>query len=159
MMEDDESKRPTRIFIAGIMQGSRIEKTLHGQNYREKIAEILRGIFPDADIYDPRASHKNSPDYSSETGRETFLRHNRRCAEAVDLLVAYVPEASMGTAIEMWEAWKNGATVITISPMSRNWAVKFLSHKIYPDLDAFETAAAAGEFTELAAANRSDRKD
>ena len=138
-----------RIFIAGIMQGSRIEKSLHGQDYREKIADILRTAFVSADIYDPRAAHKNSPDYSNETGRETFLRHNRQCGSSVDLLVAYLPEASMGTAIEMWEGWKNGAKIVSISPMDRNWAVKFLSHRIYPDMAAFEQAAQNGELNQL----------
>lgn len=149
MTSNERALGRLRIFIAGIMQGSRVEKSLHGQDYREEIAKILRRAFPSADLYDPRAAHKNSPDYSNETGRETFLRHNRQCAEAVDLLVAYLPEASMGTAIEMWEAWKNKAYVVSISPMDRNWAVKFLSHRIYPDLAAFEDAAQNGELARL----------
>lgn len=140
-----------RFFIAGIMQGSRVEKALHGQGYREQIASILRAAFPGASIYDPHAGREDSPDYPQETGRETFLRHNRQCGEAVDFLVAYLPEASMGTGIEMWEAWKNGATVVSISPMTRNWAVKFLSHAVYPDLAAFERAALDGELNRLAA--------
>ena len=44
-----------------------------------------------------------------------FFRHNRMCRE-IDVLLAFVPEASMGTAIEMWEAYQHGAAVITISP-------------------------------------------
>ena len=66
------------------------------------------------------------------------------CRE-VDVLVAFVPEASMGTAIEMWEAHQHGAAVITISPLRHNWAVKFLSHALYADLPAFETALRSGE--------------
>lgn len=144
-----ESPKKLRVFIAGIMQGSRIEKALHGQDYREQIASMLRQAFPDADIYDPRAAHKNSPDYSNETGQETFLRHNRQCADVVDFLVAYLPEASMGTAIEMWEAWKSGATVISISPMTRNWAVKFLSDAVYPNLESFGQALRNGDWRDV----------
>jgi len=66
------------------------------------------------------------------------------CRE-VDALVAFVPEASMGTAIEMWEAYQHGAAVITISPLHRNWAVKFLSHALYADMPAFEAAMQSGE--------------
>lgn len=133
-----------RFFIAGIMQGSETVKRIHSQNYRTVIKEIIRREFPDADIYDPFEKHKNSLQYVAETGKETFLRHNKMCATEVDCLVAFIPEASMGTAIEMWEAWKNGATVISISPMDANWAVKFLSHEIYPDVESFDRCV--GEF-------------
>ena len=64
------------------------------------------------------------------------------CGEEVDVLIAYVPEASMGTAIEIWEAWKNGALVLAISPMDQNWAIRFLSHAIYPDLESFKRSVA-----------------
>ena len=36
-----------------------------------------------------------------------FERHNDMCRE-VDVVIAFVPEASMGTAIEMWEAYQHG---------------------------------------------------
>ncbi len=65
------------------------------------------------------------------------------CRE-IDVLLAFVPEASMGTAIEMWEAYQHGAAVITVSPLKHNWAVKFLSHAIYDDLGEFEAAVESG---------------
>ena len=65
------------------------------------------------------------------------------CRE-VDMLLAFVPEASMGTAIEMWEAHQHGAAVITISPLKLNWAVRFLSHEIYPTLVEFEADLKSG---------------
>ena len=73
-----------------------------------------------------------------------FFHHNRMCRE-IDVLLAFVPEASMGTAIEMWEAHQHGAAVITVSPLKHNWAVKFLSHAIYADLPEFEAALQSGE--------------
>ncbi|MDO5580972.1 MAG: hypothetical protein Q4G69_07535 [Planctomycetia bacterium] len=126
-----------KIFIAGIMQGSIQEKSIHSQNYRKEIADKLRTKFPDAEIYDPFGNHQNSLNYTDQTGKETFLKHNRMCGTDVDLLIAYIPEASMGTAVEMWEAWKNNAKVISITPMIANWAVRFLSHAVYPDLSSF----------------------
>jgi hypothetical protein len=48
------------------------------------------------------------------------------CGET-DLLIAFVPEATMGTAIEMWEAARHGRVVVTISPLDLNWAVQFCS--------------------------------
>ena len=131
-----------KFFIAGIMQGSIVERGLHGQNYRDRIKEIIGRQLPEAEIYDPLELNKNSLYYDDELGRTTFLRHNKMCGEEIDVLIAYVPEASMETAIEIWEAWKNGALVLTISPMDQNWAVRFLSHAVYPDLESFEKSAA-----------------
>ncbi len=133
-----------RFFLAGIMQGSHTEATVHDQQYRQHLKELLAEHFPEADVYDPFADHENSIDYDEPSGRTVFMRHNEMCGQ-VDVLVAFVPEASMGTAIEMWEAYRHGAAVLTISPLKLNWAVKFLSHKIYPDLPAFEAAVRSGE--------------
>jgi hypothetical protein len=59
-------------------------------------------------------------------------------------VLAFVPEASMGTAIEMWEARRHGRAVIAVSPMHLNWAVKFLSDALYADLDELEAAIRDG---------------
>jgi len=131
-----------KIFIAGIMQGSHAQAAIHDQDYRERITSLLAAAFPEADIYDPRAKHQKSLEYKASTGREVFFQHNFMCRE-IDLLLAYLPQASMGTAIEMWEAYQHGAMVITISPLKHNWAVKFLSHVLYTDLEEF--AAAIGD--------------
>jgi hypothetical protein len=133
-----------RFFLAGIMQGSHAAARCHCQDYRTHIARLVETHFPDADLYDPHAKHSTSLDYSHETGRDVFFRHNLMCRQ-IDVLVAFVPEASMGTAIEMWEAYQHGAAVITISPLRHNWAVKFLSHALYADLPAFEAALLSGE--------------
>ena len=66
------------------------------------------------------------------------------CGE-VDAVIAFVPEASMGTAIEIWEAHQNGHAVITISPLSKNWAIRFLSDLIYPNLGSFLVGLESGE--------------
>jgi len=133
-----------RIFLAGIIQGSLVEATVHGQDYRERIKGLLAEHLPQADVYDPVANHTNSIEYDDVTGREVFFRHNAMCRE-VDVLLAFAPEASMGTAVEMWEAYQHGAAVIAISPLKHNWAIKFLSHAIYVDVEEFEAALESGE--------------
>jgi hypothetical protein len=133
-----------RFFLAGIMQGSHTEALLHDQEYRERITRLLETHFPHADVYDPLANHSESLGYDETTGRSVFFGHNLMCRE-IDVLLAFVPEASMGTAIEMWEAYQHGAAVITISPLQHNWAVKFLSHAVYNDWAAFEAALESGE--------------
>lgn len=133
-----------RFFLAGIMQGSHLGAVLHTQDYRGKLKELVRQYFPHAQIYDPLADHQQSLGYDDATGRDVFYHHNRMCRE-VDVVLAFVPEASMGTAIEMWEAHEHGrAAVITISPLEHNWAVKYCSHEVFPDIEAFEAALASG---------------
>ncbi len=133
-----------QFFLAGIMQGSHTEATLHDQDYRQRIARLIARSFPQAVVYDPRANHAESLGYDDLLGKRVFFQHNRMCRE-IDVLLAFVPAASMGTAIEMWEAYQNGAAVITISPLRHNWAVKYLSHALYADLEAFEAAIERGE--------------
>ena len=77
-------------------------------------------------------------------GREVFFHHNQLCAE-VDVVLAFAPEATMGTAIEMWEAYKHGKAVIAVSPKTHNWAVRFLSHELYADVDELQAALASGQ--------------
>ena len=105
-----------QFFLAGIIQGSHTEAAVHDQQYRRHIKELLAAHFPEADIYDPFAGHENSIDYDEPAGRSVFFRHNDMCRK-IDVLLAFAPEASMGTAIEMWEAYQHGAAVIAISPL------------------------------------------
>lgn len=132
-----------RIFLAGIMQGSHLGAVLHEQDYRSRLRELLAKHWPAADIYDPLADHADSLDYDEHRGRRVFYHHNQMCRD-VDLVVAYVPQASMGTAIEMWEAYRNGRRVVTISPLVHNWVVRYCSDAIYPDFEAFAAALADG---------------
>lgn len=129
-----------RFFLAGIMQGSLPTAALHEQSYREYLRSLIETHFPGANVYDPWAAHQDSLAYDDATARSVFYDHNRLCRE-VDVVIAFVPEASMGTAIEMWEAHEHGhAVVVTISPMDHNWAIRYCSHFLYHDLPAFQAA-------------------
>lgn len=132
-----------RIFLAGIMQGSHTKAVLHEQDYRERIKGLIARHLPEADVYDPLADHAKSLEYGERKGRDVFFHHNLMCRD-VEVLLAFVPSASMGTAIEMWEAYQHGAAVVTISPLRLNWAVKFLSHVLYADLEEFSSALEDG---------------
>jgi len=137
-----------RFFLAGIMQGSHVGPLLHEQDYRRRIRELIAAQFPDAEVYDPRENHSGSIAYDDATGRRVFFAHNQMCRE-VDVLLAFVPEASMGTAIEMWEAYCHGTVVITISPMEHNWAIRFLSHARYAGVEEFAAAVVDGRVAEV----------
>jgi hypothetical protein len=131
------NKRPPSFFIAGIIQGSSRSRDLSDQGYRGHLAEILKKIFPDADIISPYDLHPNSIDYDLDKGKATFLEMVSR-AKHSDVLIAYLPEASLGTAIEMWESFRSGVTIWTISPMKENWVVRFFSHRVFASLGEFE---------------------
>ena len=132
-----------RFFLAGIMQGSHLAAVIHNQDYRERLTCLLKEHFPEAEIFDPLAEHRNSLEYDDERGRHVFMHHNQLSAE-VDVLLAFVPEASMGTAIEMWQAHRAGRAVVTISPLTLNWTVRFLSHALYSTYEDFESAVTCG---------------
>jgi hypothetical protein len=137
-----------RIFLAGIMQGSHRGADLHDQDYRDRIRTVLSEHVPDAELFCPFDQHRNSLEYDDGFGRQVFLEHIELAAQS-DVLVAYVPEASMGTALEMWAAHRAGRLVLTISSMPHNWVVRFLSDRIFSDLDAFERAVRLGELRQL----------
>jgi hypothetical protein len=132
-----------RIFLAGIMQGSHVSAQLHSQEYRAHLKWLLGEHLPEAEVYDPQADHTNSLEYDDALGRQVFFHHNQLCRE-VDVVLAFVPLASMGTAIEMWEAHQAGKVVVAISPLAHNWAGRFLSHILYTDLAEFEAELTSG---------------
>ena len=66
-----------RFFLAGIMQGSHTASRCHAQDYRAQLARLIEAHFPDAEIYDPHAKHSTSLEYTHETGRDVFFRHNQ----------------------------------------------------------------------------------
>jgi hypothetical protein len=134
-----------RFFLAGIMQGSHVGAVLHNQDYRGRIKKLLAAHIPGAEIYDPLSDHGASLEYDDARAREVFWYHNRMC-RTVDVVLAFLPEASIGTAIEMFEAYEHDRIVVAVSPMQHNWAVKFLSHLLYADLEEFERAVISGEF-------------
>jgi hypothetical protein len=132
-----------KIFLAGIIQGSISERAIHAQDYRGRIKELLATYAPAYDSYCPIANHPQSLGYDQQTGRKVFLEHIDMARES-DVLIAYVPQASMGTAIEMWEAHNAGRLVLTISPLAENWAIKFLSDRVFPTIGEFESFLASG---------------
>ena len=134
-----------RVFLGGIMQGSHINTDLHEQGYRPYIIELFAKHLPEAEVYDPLAGHQSSVEYDDEQGKAVFHRHLQMCRD-FDVTLAFLPQASMGTAIEMWEARQANRCVVSISPLTHNWVVRFFSDLIYPDLESFEQGLASGEF-------------
>jgi hypothetical protein len=144
-----------KVFIAGIMQGSRLDRYIDDQDYRRIITEAIRNRHPEAEIVDPNELHPQGVDYGDELAKNTLLEM-ADLAKRCDLVVAYAPTASMGTAIEMWQAFQAGVPVVTISPMAANWVIKHLSDVLLPSLDAFRRWVAGGGLDRLMASDQFD---
>jgi hypothetical protein len=132
-----------RVFIGGIMQGSIQEMAIHGQNYRARIADLVRERYPGVEIVDPFELHPNSVTYDRQTAIETFLAMLDEAAGA-DVLIAYLPQASLGTAAEIWRAYAAGVPVYVLSPMVHNWMLWATATRILDDWEAFEAFIAEG---------------
>lgn len=136
------------IFLAGIIQGSLTEPEIHSQDWRTPIREALRLHCPRGDVYCHYQAHPNSIAYELPDIVATLEDGNAKAAGS-DVVICWLPSASMGTGLEMYLAHKAGAVVVAITPMAANWVVRAYSDRILPDLDAFEAFLAAGELEEL----------
>jgi len=142
-------ERTVNVFLAGIIQGSLVEATINSQDWREPIKRTLARHLPQADIYCHYTEHPNSITYALPEIRTTLTDGIDRAA-GCDLLIAYVPSASMGTAIEMYDAYRGGAAVVAITPLAANWVIRAYSHRIVADMTGFDALAASGELSRLA---------
>ena len=142
---DRAGHAPWRIFIGGIMQGSRRENTIDTQDYRRIIGQCLRSHLPNVEVIDPFELHPNSVAYDTTEARRTLIALAQTAGQA-DAAVVYVPEASMGTALEMWEAYRGGKPIFAISPLVYNWVVRCLATRVFADLEEFCAFVASGDF-------------
>ena len=132
-----------RVFIAGIMQGSRLDEMIDAQDYRHQITAALQTHLPEVSVTDPYALHPESVDYDSGTARKTFSEMTSMAAEA-DVLIAFLPQASMGTAIEMWTAYQARKPVIAVTPLIHNWVVLTTASAVLPDMESLLAYIADG---------------
>ena len=126
-----------RVFICGIIQGSLSELAVHGQDYRERLKQVIQKHLPSAEVYCPVSLHPESLSYDDARAFEV-LDESVEAARESNLLIAYLPEASMGSAIEMWEAKKAGAKIISITPLKPNWVVRYASDIVLETIEELE---------------------
>ncbi len=137
-----------KVFLAGIIQGSLVAETIHQQDWRDPIRQVLAEHLPDAEVYCHYSAHPDSITYDIDRIRRTFVDGVQRAADS-DLVIAYLPSASMGTAIEIYEAARNGAMVLTITPMVANWVVRCYSDRVLADVEALRAFLAEGGLDRL----------
>ena len=124
------------VFIAGVMQGSKKGKGITSQDYRQAIRTEILAIHPNAEVTDPFMLFPDSPEFDDERAHQV-LHEMAKTAGDSDILIAYLPVASMGTALEMIRAYDNGVPVISITPMAENWVVRSLSNYVFPTTEKF----------------------
>lgn len=137
-----------RVFLAGIMQGSLAHEAIHAQDYRVWLAGLLAEWVPGVEVFDPWAAYPDSLSYGDELARQV-LQANVAEAGRSDLVIAYLPQASMGTALEVWEAWRAGVPVVIISPLAANWVVRACASRRFDTLDEFAAALRDGGLAQL----------
>jgi hypothetical protein len=141
-----------QVFIAGVMQGSRTDHLIDEQDYRQRIASALEKHVPDVEIVDPWRLNPDSVNYDIDKARETFKSFTAKAADA-DVLIAYLPTASMGTAIEMWTAFGASKRIVVVSPLVHNWVIYVTADEVLPDLDSLIAAIEDGRFAKLLTAD------
>ena len=59
-------------------------------------------------------------------------------AAAADVVISYLPEASMGSAVEIHAAKAAGKTILAVAPgtMAQNWVVRSFSARTFEDIPA-----------------------
>jgi len=132
-----DGRPPFSVFLSGVMQGSNADTSLHAQDYRQQLRKIITAVHPEAEVVCPAELNPDSVAYDNEAARRAFMDELDLAAET-DVLVAYAPVATMGTAVEMYRAYAAGRLVFTVSPMTTNWAIRFLSTRVFVDLAEFE---------------------
>ena len=124
------------IYIAGVMQGSTKGHGIQGQSYRQTIRDAVISRYPDTEFFDPYLKFPNSVEFDDKRAKEALFEMAGEAGSS-DMVIAYLPEASMGTALEMIRAYDNGKTIISISPMEKNWLIRAVSTKIFASVDDF----------------------
>jgi hypothetical protein len=137
-----------KVFISGVMQGSRKDHDVHAQDYRKLLTERIRARHPEAEVIDPWELHPGAVEYTPEHAKQTLFEELELSTQC-DVLIAYLPEASMGTALEVWSAYQAGVPVLCISPMARNWVIQSLATAIIPTFDEFLAFIDEGGLTRL----------
>ena len=137
-----------KIFIGGIMQGSEKGAGILEQDYRQTIRNAVKFRHPEVEIVDPFLLFPDSVTYDDQRAKRVLFEMGAEAGSA-DILIVYLPAASMGTALEMVRAYDNGKVIICISPMEKNWLIRALSTKIFPSLDEFRGWVQQTNLTEL----------
>lgn len=144
--------RGSSYFLSGVMQGAKadgdgVAGTVN-QDYRRQMKDAILAADESAIIIEPwdlvgEVCAKLYPDGTApgemfkddEHVRSAFGTCVRAAAEA-DVIVSYLPEASMGSAVELHAAHAAGRKVLAVAPssMANNWVVRSYSDHVFANI-------------------------
>jgi len=148
-----ESRKKMKIYLAGVIQGSHRGASNENQCYRNSIKDIILRYHPYAKIICPWELFPNSAMAGTQRMHEIIdgcVDH----AKKADIVVAYLPVASMGTAVELWESYHIGIPNIIISPMQNNLLIQKVANVLVRDMEQFEKRVLKGVLDRLLAPSR-----
>ena len=140
-------------FLSGVMQG----KTASGdgvagtvpQDYRKEMSDAIRAADGTAQVIEPWdiVGALCTELYPEGTPQSEMFRedaHVKRAfgtvveaAAAADVVISYLPEASMGSAVEIYAAHAAGKTILAVAPgtMAQNWVVRSYAERVFSSID------------------------
>lgn len=145
-------------FLSGVMGGSGTGKNstlgiaMESQDYRGRMHAAIVAVDPSAVLIDPldigakRAATYYPPGtptalmWKDDTQVRDTLEEAVSAAAASDVVVSYLPTASMGSALELHAARAAGRLVVVIAPggsMATNWVVRAYAHKVLESIEEF----------------------
>jgi hypothetical protein len=132
------------IYVTGILQGSK-DKAFFPQDYRKKLVEAIKKSWQTTTVYSPTI---NTDVENPESLKEAVKQFEQQLAilKKANIVVAYIPEAGMGCAIEIYNAAMRGKYVVTITPLKQNRVIRMFSHDIYDSIESFTEACKVGKF-------------
>lgn len=135
-------------YLSGVMQGSRTDTGQVDQDYRRVLKKIIAEAFPDAELKCPLDLFPDAL-LLDEVNAKEIVPKCAEIARQADVIVAFLPEASLGTAVELWEAHKNSRLNIIISPMKHNLMLRTVSDFIVDSVDDFKRFITSDYFAQL----------
>eukprot|EP00929_Paragymnodinium_shiwhaense_P013943 TRINITY_DN121795_c0_g1_i1.p2 TRINITY_DN121795_c0_g1~~TRINITY_DN121795_c0_g1_i1.p2 ORF type:complete len:165 (+),score=40.13 TRINITY_DN121795_c0_g1_i1:123-617(+) len=143
-------------FLSGVMQGQKtngtnIEGTVN-QDYRQIIKDAVLAADATAKVVEPwdLVFAEVAKIYPKDTPQADMFKENahvRQCfglcvdaAAAADVVISYLPEASMGSAVEIHAARAAGRQILIVAPgsIARNWVVRSYADHIFESIDELQ---------------------
>lgn len=140
-------------FLSGVMQGKKadgegIEGTVN-QDYRGQIKAVVLAADPSATVVEPwdlvggfvQSTYPEGTPQSDMFRDDAHVRQAFQiCVDAAakaDVVISYLPEASMGSAVEIHSARATGRKVLVVAPgsMAGNWVVRSYADRTFASID------------------------
>ena len=141
-------------FLSGVMGGSGggasnlAGVAVESQSYRARIRDAILSADPSATVVDPaeivaaRAPELHpvggAVDWASDEAVATMFGECVDLAARCDVVVSYLPMASMGSAVELHAARARGRLVLVVAPgekMRSNWVIRAYADRVFEDID------------------------